>query len=122
MLNKEEIENKNLLQNADFGQGESKSITNFLETKCNKCGNKIQFRLAIKNIKDVEEYIEQLETKLNKYESREQKLIEKLEEDIREETGYAKWVDSNTKIISSAVTTMISKRQYAQEILEILKN
>lgn len=63
-----------------------------------------------------------LQNKLNKYESREQKLIEKLEEDIREETGYAKWVDSNTKRISSAVTTMISKSQYVKEILEILKN
>lgn len=62
-----------------------------------------------------------LQNKLNKYESREQKLIEKLEEDIREETGYAKWVDSNTKRISSAVTTIISKSQYAKEILEILK-
>ena len=58
---------------------------------------------------------------IDKLESREQKLIEKLEEDIREETGYAKWVDSNTKRISSAVTTMISKSQYAKEILEILK-
>ena len=38
-----------------------------------------------------------LQNKLNKYESKEKKLIEKLEEDIREETGYAKWVDSNTK-------------------------
>lgn len=62
-----------------------------------------------------------LQNKLNKYESREQKLIEKLEEDIREETGYAKWVDSNTKRISSAVTTIISKSQYAKEILEMLK-
>ena len=62
-----------------------------------------------------------LQNKLNKYESREQKLIEKLEEDIREETGYAKWVDSNTKRISSEVTTIISKSQYAKEILEMLK-
>ena len=62
-----------------------------------------------------------LQNKLNKYESREQKLIEKLEEDIREETGYAKWVDSNTKRISSEVTTIISKSQYAKEILEIYK-
>lgn len=62
-----------------------------------------------------------LQNKLNKYESKEKKLIEKLEEDIREETGYAKWVDSNTKRISSAVTTIISKSQYAKEILEMLK-
>ena len=62
-----------------------------------------------------------LQNKLNKYESKEKKLIEKLEEDIREETGYAKWVDSNTKRISSSVTTIISKSQYAKEILEILK-
>ena len=59
--------------------------------------------------------------KIDQLESDKQKLIEKLEEDIREETGYAKWVDSNTKRISSAVTTMISKSKYAQEILEILK-
>lgn len=59
--------------------------------------------------------------KVKQLELREQKLIEKLEEDIREETGYAKWLDSHTKRISSAVTTMISKSQYAQEILEILK-
>ena len=62
-----------------------------------------------------------LQNKLNKYESKEKKLIEKLEEDIREETGYAKWVDSNTKRISSEVTTIISKSQYAKEILEIYK-
>ena len=62
-----------------------------------------------------------MQRKIDHLESREQKLIEKLEEDIREETGYAKWVDSNTKRISSAVTTMISKSQYAKEILEILK-
>ena len=68
---------------------------------------------AIK-LNNVLKYIDQLE-------SDKQKLIEKLEEDIREETGYAKWVDSNTKIISSAVTTMISKSKYAKEILEILK-
>lgn len=75
-------------------------------------------------IKDVDKLKSEnwiLQNKLNKYESREQKLMEKLEEDIREETGYAKWVDSNTKRISSAVTTIISKSQYAKEILEILK-
>ena len=59
-------------------------------------------------------YIQQLE-------SNKQKLIEKLEKDIREETGYAKWTNSYTKEISPAVTKMISKSKYAQEILSILK-
>lgn len=54
-------------------------------------------------------------------ESEKQKLIEKLKEDIREETGYAKWTNSYTKEISPAVTRMISKSKYAQEILSILK-
>ena len=58
---------------------------------------------------------------IRKQHGREQKLIEKLEEDIREETGYAKWTNSYTKEISPAVTRMISKSKYAQEILSILK-
>ena len=65
-------------------------------------------------VKEVKEYIDHLE-------SREQNLIEKLEEDIREETGYAKWIDSSTKIISPAIKTMINKSQYAKEILEMFK-
>ena len=97
MLNKEEIEfNLKAL---------SSVMLNFEDRLCDEMQERVQ---------EVRKYINQLE-------SREQKLIEKLEEDIREETGYAKWVDSNTKRISSAVTTMISKRKYAQEILEILK-
>lgn len=59
MLSKEE--NKNLLEGVDYGVGESKSVTNFLETECPKCNHKIEFRLAIKDIKNVEEYIKQLE-------------------------------------------------------------
>ena len=47
--------------------------------------------------------------------------VEKTKEDIREETGYAKWTNSYTKEISPAVTKMISKSKYAQEILSILK-
>ena len=97
MLNKEEIEfNLKAL---------SSVMLNFEDRLCDEMQERVQ---------EVRKYINQLE-------SREQKLIEKLEEDIREETGYAKWVDSNTKRISSAVTTMISKSQYAKEILEILK-
>ena len=69
---------------------------------------------AVNSKEKIFEYIEQLE-------SDKQKLIEKLEEDIREETGYAKWTNSYTKEISPAVTKMISKSKYAQEILSILK-
>lgn len=99
------------------------------------------------------QYIEELETKLKKYEletipqlqgemdiikkalnmqtigwnegarlyAEKQKLIEKLEEDIRKETGYAKWTNSYTKEISPAVTEMIRKSKYAQEILSMIK-
>lgn len=59
MLSKEE--NKNLLKGVDYVKGDSKSITNFLETECPKCNHKIEYRLAIGDIKNVEEYIEQLE-------------------------------------------------------------
>lgn len=59
MLSKEK--NKNLLENIDYEKGESKSVTNFLTTECPKCNHKIEFRLAIKDIKNVEEYLEQLE-------------------------------------------------------------
>lgn len=95
MLSKEEIETC---------KKEARNFIEFMETAGDNAGW----------IRGLMWYIKQLET-------REQKLIEKLEEDIREETGYAKWVDSNTKRISSAVTTIISKSQYAKEILEILK-
>lgn len=95
MLSKEEIETC---------KEEARNFIEFMETAGDNAGW----------IRGLMWYIKQLET-------REQKLIEKLEEDIREETGYAKWVDSNTKRISSAVTTIISKSQYAKEILEILK-
>ena len=59
--------------------------------------------------------------KLDNLESDKQKLREKLEKDIREETGYVKWTNSYTKEISPAVTEMISKSKYAQEILSVLK-
>lgn len=95
MLSKEEIETC---------KEEARNFIEFMETAGDNAGW----------IRGLMWYIKQLET-------REQKLIEKLEEDIREETGYAKWVDSNTKRISSAVTTIISKSQYAKEILEMLK-
>ena len=92
------IANKNLLKNADFGKGESKSVTNFLETECNKCGNKIKFKLAIGNIKDVEEYIEKLEADnyeqnniINSYIEERRELIEKLEKDKKELTEELKY-------------------------------
>lgn len=62
-----------------------------------------------------------LKKQIAQLESDKQKLIEKLEKDIREETGYARWTNSYTKEISPAVTKMISKSKYAQEILSILK-
>ena len=93
MLSKEEIENK------------IKPIGEMLQDKIN--------RLSEENFKQ-SQYIDQLE-------SDKQKLIEKLEKDIREETGYARWTNSYTKEISPAVTKMISKSKYAQEILSILK-
>ncbi len=89
-----------------------------LSDECKTATEIVSKNMYYELVKRKEEYYEKY---INQLESREQKLIEKLEEDIREETGYAKWVDSNTKRISSAVTTMISKSQYAQEILEILK-
>ena len=95
MLNKEEIETC---------KEEARNYIEFMETAGDNAG-----------------WTRGLMWYIDKLELREQKLIEKLEEDIREETGYAKWVDSNTKRISSAVTTMISKSKYAQEILETLK-
>lgn len=128
MISKEEIENKNLLENVDYTKVESKSIvTNFLITKCDKCGNEIKYRLALGDIKDVEDYIQQLENKveeqaeelnktysnldyackmIKKYQDREQKLIDKLEEDIEQHT-FDKEIDTTS--------------QYAQEILSIVK-
>lgn len=62
MINKE---GKNLLEYADFWKEESKSvITDFLVTKCDKCGNEIKYRLAQKDVNDVEEYIKKLEYKI----------------------------------------------------------
>lgn len=76
--------------------------------------DKKEWQKEINVIDNALEYIDNLE-------SDKQKLIEKLEKDIREETGYARWTNSYTKEISPAVTRMISKSKYAQEILSILK-
>ena len=112
MLNKEEIKNKiNLKDRTKYAIEKSKNIIK--EHKEEKRDCSIEVSLAY-DMQYVEEYIDQLE-------SDKQKLIEKLEEDIREETGYAKWTNSYIKEISPAVTKMISKSKYAQEILSILK-
>lgn len=98
MLSKEEIENSFIR----------------IETICKKEVCLFNQPIIEGNLNQIKRYIIQLE-------SDKQKLIEKLEKDIREETGYAKWTNSYTKEISPAVTRMISKSKYAQEILSILK-
>lgn len=109
MLSKEEIESMKIgLWNirADNLKAMQCSLADTLDKK--------EWQKEINTIDNVLKYIDQLE-------SDKQKLIEKLEKDIREETGYARWTNSYTKEISPAVTKMISKSKYAQEILSILK-
>lgn len=133
MLSKEEVEFCSSLEKMfnylktkkELTEFEQQVIINFdyitrkvLSDECKTATEIVAKNMYYELSKRKEEYYKK---QIDQLESREQKLIEKLEEDIREETGYAKWVDSNTKRISSAVTTMISKSQYAQEILEILK-
>lgn len=76
MLSKKE--NKNLLKGVDYAKGESKSVTNFLETKCPKCNHKIEYRLAIRDVKNVEEYIEQLKLEKQELEEKNDKYLQKL--------------------------------------------
>lgn len=147
MLSKEEIEFCSSLEKMFNYLKNKKELTEFeklvminfdyitkkvLSPECKTATEIVSKNMYYELIKRKEEYyekqIDQLESDnyeqnniINSYIEREQKLIEKLEEDIREETGYAKWVNANTKRISPAVTTMISKSQYAKEILEILK-
>lgn len=98
MLSKEEIKNSFIR----------------IETICKKEVCLFNQPIIEGNLNQIKRYIIQLE-------SDKQKLIEKLEKDIREETGYARWTNSYTKEISQAVTKIISKSKYAQEILSILK-
>ena len=63
----------------------------------------------------------QLYNIINELKVEKQKLTDKLKEDIKEETGYAKWLNSHTKRISPSMTTMISKSKYAKEILSMIK-
>lgn len=109
MLSKEE--NKNLLEGVDYGKGESKSVTNFLTTECPKCNHKIEFRLAIKDIKNVEEYIEKLETD-------KQKLIEKLEKDI---VNITKTMQDGKHCDDYSRCRLKAYRTKTKEILKILK-
>lgn len=118
-MNKEEIEEYELFKNKYLQQPISlltKENLELLEQHCQK-----QLRHEVGQIIREHEIVLELLYRYKKLESREQKLIEKLEEDIREETGYAKWIDSHTKRISPPVTTIISKSQYAKEIIKILK-
>lgn len=134
MLSKEEIEFCSSLEKMFIYLKTKKELTGFeqqviinfdyitkkvLSDECKTATEIVSKNMYYELVKRKEECYKK---QIKQLESREQKLIEKLEEDIREETGYAKWVDSHTKRISSAVTTMISKSQYAKEILEILKN
>ncbi len=98
MLSKEEIKNSFIR----------------IETICKKEVCLFNQPIIEGNLNQIKRYIIQLE-------SDKQKLIEKLEKDIREETGYARWTNSYTKEISPSVTKIISKSKYAQEILSILK-
>lgn len=112
----------------ELGKGQQELI------KSRRKWKKRYYKIKIKN-KDLQQSVDQIyddyqdigkmafdcSDKIDQLESDKQKLIEKLEKDIREETGYARWTNSYTKEISPAVTKMISKSKYAQEILSILK-
>ncbi len=145
MLSKEE--NKNLLEGVDYGVGESKSVTNFLATECPKCNHKIKFRLRIGDIKNVEEYIEQLEQenqalkkgqyslmqsrnkwKIRYYKERKRRkeadkiieqLIEKLETNLEElEILHDNYIDAN--VIEGTYETL-GRINEIRRILKILK-
>ena len=133
MLSKEEIEFCSSLEKMfnylktkkELTEFEQQVIINFdyitkkvLSDECKTATEIVAKNMYYELVKRKEENYKK---QIKQLESDKQKLIEKLEEDIREETGYAKWTNSYTKEISPAVTRMISKSKYAQEILSILK-
>lgn len=93
MLSKEEIENK------------IKPIGEMLQDKIN--------RLSEENFRQ-SQYIEQLETD-------KQKLIEKLKEDIKNANNNIKHMEEKSILQTIARELAIGMRDYAQEILEIVK-
>lgn len=86
---------KNILENVDYAEGESQSVTDFLETDCNKCGNKIKFKLAIGDIKNVEEYIEHLQAELELQTLLENERRKQLEQKDRIITYMALYIGDN---------------------------
>lgn len=84
-------------------------------------------KALIENNRKIKKYIEQLEADnyeqnniINSYIEREQKLIEKLEEDIN--VDKIQWHDELGRIIKEEPKSrLVSRKTYAQEILEIVK-
>lgn len=66
------------------------------------------------DIQKIKKYVEQKEIILDR-------IIDKLEEDAREEEGYIRWLDGRTKEIVQPRKTIVVKSDYARSILNIIE-
>lgn len=64
--------------------------------------------------------IENLIDRNKELEEKHRKVLNKLDEDIKEEMGYVKWLSEDTKKIHPSQKTIISKSNYAEQIQELL--